>query len=165
MAAKLAAAIDARVDPGFVVVARTDAIAVEGFEAALDRARAYVATGADAVFVEAPETVEQLSRIPAEVPAPAVLNMFAGGRTPYLDATEVERLGFAMMLVPSDPQRAALHAMVQTASALRRDGSTRAVSSPTTSAVRCRTGVRSISPWSTQSRARCWPRPTTRACR
>ncbi len=127
MVGKLAAAVEARADPDLVLVARTDAIAVEGFDAALDRAGRYVAAGADLVFVEAPETIEQLARIAAEVPAPTVVNMFAGGRTPHLDAAEVERFGHAMMLVPSDLQRAALWAMQEAAAALRSAGSTRSV--------------------------------------
>lgn len=127
MAGKVRAAVDARSDPELVVVARTDAIAVEGLDAALARSRRYLHAGADAVFVEAPEDREQLERIAGEIPGPLVVNMFAGGRTPYLPAAELEAMGYAMMLVPSDLQRAAIHAMRQAARALRRDGSTAAV--------------------------------------
>lgn len=127
MAGKVRAAVDARSDPDLVVVARTDAIAVEGLDAALARSRRYLDAGADAVFVEAPEDRDHLERIAQEVPGPLVVNMFAGGRTPYLPAAELQAMGYAMMLVPSDLQRAAVDAMQQAAYALRRDGSTAAV--------------------------------------
>jgi len=122
MVGKLEAALDARTDPDLVLVARTDAVAVEGVDAALARARRYTEAGADAVFVEAPESREQMQRIVQEVQVPLVVNMFAGGRTPYLPAGELEEMGFAMALVPSDLQRAAVHAMQRAARALYDEG-------------------------------------------
>ena len=111
MAEKLIAAKEAAEPFGTVVIARTDAIAVEGFDAALARATAYAAAGADMIFVEAPETVEQIERIAAAVPQPKVLNMFRGGKTPYLPNDELARLGYNLVIVPSNLQRAVIGCM------------------------------------------------------
>lgn len=100
MQRKLAAALDARSDDDFVIMARTDALALEGIDAAIDRAKAYRATGADAGFVEAPQTAEDLARIAAELPFPQLANMLTGGKTPILSADELGRLGFRMMVCP-----------------------------------------------------------------
>ena len=89
MVAKLKAAVDARVDPDMMILARTDARAVEGFEAALDRARAYQEAGADFLFVEAPLTKEELLAIPREVPGIHLCNMVIGGKTPLLPREEL----------------------------------------------------------------------------
>ena len=89
MVAKLKAAVDARVDPDLMILARTDARAVEGFEAALDRARAYQEAGADFLFVEAPLTKEELLAIPREVPGIHLCNMVIGGKTPLLPREEL----------------------------------------------------------------------------
>jgi len=97
MVAKLKAALDARQDPDFMIMARTDAIAVEGFEAALERAHRFIEAGADMIFVEAPENLEQMRRIAAEVPAPTLANMIPGGKTPMLRAAELQDMGFAMV--------------------------------------------------------------------
>lgn len=97
MVAKLGAALDARQDPDFMIMARTDAIAVEGFEAALERAHRFIEAGADMIFVEAPENLEQMRRIAREVPAPTLANMIPGGKTPMLTAAELEEMGFAMV--------------------------------------------------------------------
>lgn len=98
MVEKLVAARRARRDSDLVLVARTDAIAVEGFAAAIARARAYVAAGADVVFVEAPQTVEQLEAIPSLVPAPCLLNIVEGGKTPMLPPERLEQLGYKVAL-------------------------------------------------------------------
>jgi 2-methylisocitrate lyase-like PEP mutase family enzyme len=98
MVEKLLAATEARRDPDLVIVARTDAAAVEGLDGALARAQAYVEAGADMVFVEAPRTREDLERIPREVPAPCVVNVVEGGKTPQLPAEEYEAMGFRVAL-------------------------------------------------------------------
>lgn len=98
MVEKLVAARRARRDPGLVLVARTDALAVEGFEAAIARSCAYVAAGADVIFVEAPRTVEQLEAIPRLVPAPCLLNIVEGGKTPVLPPERLEQLGYKVAL-------------------------------------------------------------------
>ena len=127
MVAKLRAAADARTDENLVLIARTDAVAVEGLTAAIARAKSYVRAGADMVFVEAPESVEQIRQIPTEVGAPAVINMFAGGKTPLVDAEDLAQYGYRLMIVPSDLQRAATWAMRRAAQTLYRDGSTAAL--------------------------------------
>lgn len=127
MAQKLRAACDARRDPAFVIIARTDAIAIEGLDGALARAGAYREAGADVIFVEAPTSREQIERIAREVPGPKLINMFHGGKTPILPADELVRMGYSLIIIPSDLQRAAIHAMQQTLAAIHRDGHSMAV--------------------------------------
>lgn len=127
MAGKLRAARDAARDPGFVLIARTDAIAVEGLDGALARAHAYREAGADVIFVEAPTSVEQIERIAREVPGPKLMNMFHGGKTPIMPAEELARMGYGIVIIPSDLQRAAIHAMRATLAAIARDGTSMAM--------------------------------------
>jgi 2-methylisocitrate lyase-like PEP mutase family enzyme len=127
MAQKLRAACDARRDPDFVIIARTDAIAVEGLDGALARAAAYREAGADVIFVEAPTSRAEIERIAREVPGPKLMNMFHGGKTPILPADELVAMGYSIIIIPSDLQRAAIHAMQQTLAAIRRDGHSMAV--------------------------------------
>lgn len=101
MTGRLAAALDARTDADLVIVARTDAVAVEGLDAALDRAHAYVEAGADVIFVEAPPTREALARVAREVRAPLLANMVEGGRTPLLPRDELAALGYAFAIYPN----------------------------------------------------------------
>lgn len=122
MAGKIAAAVVARRDPDFVVVARTDAIAVEGFDAAMARATAYRDAGADLLFVEAPETEEQIAEIPKRLPGLLMINMFRGGRTPFTPPARLGELGYRLVIVASDLQRAAIRAMTKVLSAIARDG-------------------------------------------
>jgi 2-methylisocitrate lyase-like PEP mutase family enzyme len=102
MVGKLHAAVDARRDPDLVLIARTDAIAVDGVDAAIERARAYLAAGADALFVEAPTSEADVERIAGELAgeAPLVFNWVEGGRTPPIDVGTIGKLGFAMILFP-----------------------------------------------------------------
>ena len=127
MAQKLRAACEARTDPDLVIIARTDAVAVEGFDAAIERARRYGEAGADVLFVEAPESIEQIEAIARELPGPKLINMFAGGKTPLVPADRLAELGYRIVIIPSDLQRAAVHAMRETLDAIRRDGSSAAV--------------------------------------
>ncbi|MHA3791717.1 isocitrate lyase/PEP mutase family protein [Sphingomonas sp. YL-JM2C] len=101
MEAKLAAAIEARRNPGFAIVARTDARLVEGLDAAIERGRRYVAKGADALFVEAPTSVEELERIGAAFDVPLIVNAAEGGRTPVLTPGQYRELGFSIILYPA----------------------------------------------------------------
>ncbi|QTH23822.1 isocitrate lyase/PEP mutase family protein [Rhizorhabdus wittichii] len=101
MEAKLAAAIEARRNPGFAIVARTDARLVEGLDAAIERGRRYVAKGADALFVEAPTSVEELERIGAAFDVPLIVNAAEGGRTPVLTPAQYRELGFSIILYPA----------------------------------------------------------------
>ena len=100
MLRKLQVALDARRDPDFVIFARTDARAVEGLDAAIERAKRYGALGADVCFVDAPRSRDELQRIAAEVPYPQLANMLLGGVTPILGADELEQLGFKIMVDP-----------------------------------------------------------------
>jgi 2-methylisocitrate lyase-like PEP mutase family enzyme len=127
MVQKLKAARDALHDPDFVLIARTDAIAVEGFEAAIDRASAYVEAGADMVFVEAPTTEEQIAEIVRRVPGWKLINMFQGGKTPLLPTRRLAELGYQLVIIPSDLQRAAIAAMRRALQCIADDGSTAAM--------------------------------------
>lgn len=100
MLGKLAAALDARTDEDFVIIARTDARGVLGLEEALDRARAYAEAGADVIFVESPRSEEELERIGRSVDAPLLANMVETGLTPLLPAERLERLGFSVVIHP-----------------------------------------------------------------
>ncbi|MDH3229417.1 MAG: isocitrate lyase/phosphoenolpyruvate mutase family protein [Alphaproteobacteria bacterium] len=127
MAGKIAAAVAARRDPDFVIVARTDAIAVEGFGAAMDRARAYRDAGADLLFVEAAEDKAQVAEIPRRLGCPTMINMFRGGRTPFLPARQLGKMGYSLVIVASDLQRAVIRAMTDVLAAIREDGDSGAV--------------------------------------
>jgi 2-methylisocitrate lyase-like PEP mutase family enzyme len=98
MSAKVKAAVDARRSDELLIIARTDARATEGFQAALDRAALYVEAGADVIFIEAPESEEEVRRIPASLPVPQLLNLVVGGRTPIFGQAELAEIGFAMVL-------------------------------------------------------------------
>jgi 2-methylisocitrate lyase-like PEP mutase family enzyme len=122
MVEKLRAAVDARGEDGPLLIARTDAIAVEGLEAALERALRYREAGADVLFVEAPESEEQVEAIAARLPGAKLINMFFGGKTPLVPAQRLEAMGYTIMIIPSDLQRAAMRAMTDTLAAISRDG-------------------------------------------
>src|SRR6185437_1012001 len=129
MVAKVKAAVDARRSAGFLVIARTDALAVEGIDAALDRAARYVEAGADLTFVEAPRTVEDLRRIAGALPVPQIVNLVVGGRTPLRPQAELAAMGFAIVLYANAALQAAVTAMQEVLGALKRDGSLDAVAS------------------------------------
>jgi 2-methylisocitrate lyase-like PEP mutase family enzyme len=111
MGIKLKAALKARETDDFVIIARTDAIAVEGFDNAIERAKYYLDLGADMIFVEAPETIEQIETIAKIIPEPKVINMFYGGKTPLVSSDELQSMGYNLAIIPSDLQRAAMKAM------------------------------------------------------
>ena len=98
---RLKAALDARRDRDFVILARTDARASEGIDGAIDRANRYAETGVDLGFVEAPQSIEELARIAREVPLPQLANMLPGGVTPLLPLAELERIGFKVAVDPT----------------------------------------------------------------
>ncbi len=122
MVQKLHAARDAAADSGLVLIARTDAIAVEGLDAAIERAHAYAEAGADILFVEAPETVTQIEEIARRLPQPKLINMFQGGKTPLLPIARLGALGYRVVIIPSDLQRAAIRAMEDVLAAIKKDG-------------------------------------------
>ncbi len=129
MVGKIRAALDARLSPNVLIAARTDAIAVEGFDAAMARAAAYVEAGCDILFVEAPQSDEQFRRIGREfgARAPLVANMVEGGRSPLADAGALESIGFSIALFPGALVRATTFAAQQMLAALKRDGATRSM--------------------------------------
>jgi 2-methylisocitrate lyase-like PEP mutase family enzyme len=107
MVGKIKAAVDARRSRETLVIARTDAVAVEGFECAMERAELYRDTGADVLFVEAPKTRVELERIPPALAGmPLMANMVEGGKTPPLSAAELESMGFALVIFPGGIVRA-----------------------------------------------------------
>jgi 2-methylisocitrate lyase-like PEP mutase family enzyme len=107
MAGKIRAAVDARASDETLVIARTDAIAVEGFERALDRAALYRESGADVLFIEAPQTLDQMQAICATFPdTPLLANMVEGGRTPILTADQLSQMGFRLVISPGAMVRA-----------------------------------------------------------
>lgn len=106
---KISAAVTAR--SSALVIARTDAIAVEGFEAAMDRAQSYVAAGADVIFVEAPQTMDQVERIPSMVSVPVIFNVVPGGKSPDVSRAQLEEFGYAGAILPAATIGAAFNAM------------------------------------------------------
>ena len=125
MAEKIRAAVAARRDPGFVVVARTDARSVEGFESAVDRARLYLDAGADMIFPEALESADEFARFAREVPAPLLANLTEFGRGPLLSFGELGSLGYRAVLYPLTAFRAAMKAAEETLIYLRDHGTQR----------------------------------------
>ncbi|HZC57862.1 MAG TPA: isocitrate lyase/phosphoenolpyruvate mutase family protein [Xanthobacteraceae bacterium] len=110
MTGKIKAALDARQSPDTLVIARSDAVAVEGFDKAIERALLYRDAGADMLFVEAPKTEAELKRIPPALGGvPAMANMVEGGKTPILTAAELDALGFALVIFPGGIVRALAH--------------------------------------------------------
>jgi 2-methylisocitrate lyase-like PEP mutase family enzyme len=127
MVGKIKAAVDARRDADLVIIARSDARAIEGLDAAIDRVNAYLEAGADVGFVEAPQTVEELRVVGREVRGPALVNVFEGGKTPMLAASELEGMGFRLGIYPSQTHRAAIRAAQRVLKAMKEDGDTRRV--------------------------------------
>jgi 2-methylisocitrate lyase-like PEP mutase family enzyme len=121
MMAKLRAAADTR-RQDLVIIARTDACAVEGFEAAIERAGRYIEAGADVTFVEAPETLENLKAIPGRLKAPQLVNMVLGGKTPIIDAKAAAEMGFNLVLYANAALQGAVHGMQSTLSMLKDKG-------------------------------------------
>lgn len=125
MVQKIRAALDARRDPDFVLIARTDAIAVTGLEDALRRANAYREAGADVLFVEAPRTVEEMRTITRSVPGPHLANMVeGGGKTPVLPASELQAIGYKIAIYPVSLWMASIKAMQEVLAVLQKDGAT-----------------------------------------
>jgi 2-methylisocitrate lyase-like PEP mutase family enzyme len=121
MVGKVRAAVDTR-RQGLVVIARTDACAVEGFESALERATRYIEAGADVTFVEAPETLDDLEAVPLRLNAPQLVNMVLGGKTPIVDAKAAGEMGFGLVLYANAALQGAVHGMQSTLSALKQKG-------------------------------------------
>lgn len=123
MVQKIHAAVDARLDPNMMILARTDARALEGLDGALDRAHAYREAGADFLFIEAPLATEELAAIPRELPAIHMCNMVIGGKTPVLSREELARMGYALIVYANAALQAALKAMQDVMTHLKEYGS------------------------------------------
>jgi 2-methylisocitrate lyase-like PEP mutase family enzyme len=121
MVNKIRAAVDSRRD-GLLIIARTDACAVEGFEAAIDRANRYIEAGADMTFVEAPESVADLREVPKRLAVPQLLNMVLGGKTPIVDGKAAAEMGFAIVLYANAALQGAVQGMQTVLKALRDAG-------------------------------------------
>jgi 2-methylisocitrate lyase-like PEP mutase family enzyme len=128
MTGKIKAALDARASADTLIIARTDAVAVEGFDAAMDRAEQYLVAGADILFVEALRTEEQMRNGIARIAgrAPMLANMVEGGKTPLKSAAELEALGFGVVIFPGGLVRALTRTATDYFASLRQTGSTNA---------------------------------------
>ncbi|HWP24258.1 MAG TPA: isocitrate lyase/PEP mutase family protein [Candidatus Binatia bacterium] len=124
---KLRAAVEARGDSEFFIVARTDSRQALGLDEAIRRGLAFKEAGADAVFIEAPESKEEMSRISAEVPGPLVANMLERGATPLMGPQELKDLGFDLIVWPLAPLYSVAKSLTEVYTTLRRDGSTLAI--------------------------------------
>ena len=122
MVAKIRAAVDARQDPDFQIIARTDAVAVEGYEAAIERARRYEEAGADILFIEALSDMEHLRAVPKLFRAPLLYNMASSGKTPFLPAAEMQELGFRLCIYPNFVVLAAIPAVRRMLRTLKEQG-------------------------------------------
>lgn len=127
MAARVQAAVAGRPSADFVIMARTDAAAVEGVPAAIARAQAYVAAGADMIFAEALPTLEDYRKFTAALKVPVLANLTEFGRTPYFTLAELRAAGIAMVLYPLSASRAAAAASVGVYQAIRQEGTQKSV--------------------------------------
>jgi carboxyvinyl-carboxyphosphonate phosphorylmutase len=126
MVGRVKAAVDARIHPDLVIIARTDARTLYGLDEALERAHAYAEAGADIVFVESPESAEEMRRVTTEVRVPTLANQVEGGRTPVLPAHELQAIGFGIAIYPNSITRLFGHVGQLLFTELRESGSTRA---------------------------------------
>jgi len=126
MAGKIKAAVDARPGRDPLIIARTDAISVEGFSQALDRAETYRDAGADMLFIEAPRSEDELAEIARRFMGrtPVMANMVEGGQTPLKDAAQLQALGFSLVIFPGGTVRALAHALAQYFASLKQHGTT-----------------------------------------
>jgi 2-methylisocitrate lyase-like PEP mutase family enzyme len=127
MVGKIKAALDTRRDPDMLIIARSDARAIEGLDSAIDRVNLYLEAGADIGFVEAPQSEAELRLVAQNLKGPALANVFEGGKTPMLPAQVLADMGFRLGIYPSQTQRAAIRAAQRVLAALKADGDTRSV--------------------------------------
>lgn len=125
MIAKIKAAVDTREDPDFIIMARTDALAVLGIEQAIERSNRYRQAGADLIFVEAPRTQEDMLKINGEIEAPTMAIQIEGGRTPLMTVKELEQIGYNVVVYPVSTLYAASWAVKQLMEELMGHGTTR----------------------------------------
>jgi methylisocitrate lyase len=122
---KLQAAIDAREDNEFIIVARTDSLAQFGIEEALERGKEYRKIGADVIFIEAPKTIDQMELIAKEINAPLLANMIEEGVTPNLTANQLRKMGYKMVVFPLSALYSSTFAIKQTLQTLKKTGTTK----------------------------------------
>ena len=120
--AKIKAAVDARTDPDLLILARTDACATQGFEAALERAQKFSEAGADILFVEAVTTVDEIRALPQRLARPQLMNMVIGGKTPIFSANELAGLGYGLVLYANAALQGAVAGMQKALTVLRETG-------------------------------------------
>ena len=116
---KIKAAVDARTDPDFLIMARTDAAATHGFEAAVERAQRFAEAGADILFVEAVTTADEIRALPRRLGPPQLMNMVIGGKTPIFGAEELGQLGYGIVLYANAALQGALAGMQRALTVLR----------------------------------------------
>lgn len=121
---RVKAALDARRDPDFIIIARTDALAVHGLDEALERGRIFAEAGADVIFVEAPRSVEEMRAVTAAINAPMLANMVEGGKTPLFSAAELEAIGYKVAIFPNSAIRAIAWSVTRLMAELKRTGTT-----------------------------------------
>jgi 2-methylisocitrate lyase-like PEP mutase family enzyme len=122
MAGKIKAAIDARSSDDLLIIARTDAIAVEGFEPAIERAQLYIEAGADVTFVEAPVSADDIRKIPQRLSVPQVINVVVGGKTPVFCQDELAKMGFGLVLYANVALQGAIAGMQAALKQLKTSG-------------------------------------------
>lgn len=122
MEAKIRAAAAARRDPDFVIIARTDARAVYGFDEAVERAKAYVKAGADVIFFEAPQSADEVRQVAKTLRVPLLSNMVENGKTPLFSAEELQELGYSIVIYPVTALYAATKHMTETLAVLKKTG-------------------------------------------
>ena len=138
MTQKLQAALAARGDSDFCIIARTDARGVNGFDDAIKRGQAFAKLGVDAIFVEAPQSEAELAEIPRRIPnTPLLVNVFKGGKTPMLPVERLEQMGYRIAIYPSETQRAGIYAMRAALGTLKREGTTESIDAALTTFKEC----------------------------
>lgn len=122
MVSKLRAAVHARKDPDFVIIARTDAYAVNGIDDAIDRSKAYVEAGADVIFLEAPRTIEELKMASEQIKVPLLANMVENGKTPLMTTEELQKMGYGIVIYPVTTIYTATKAIMDNLNELKKHG-------------------------------------------
>src|SRR6202171_835527 len=122
MVGKIKAAVDARTSEDFLIVARTDAVAVDGFERAIERVQKYIEAGADVTFVEAPERADDIRKIPQRLSVPQVINVVVGGKTPIFAQEELAKMGFGLVLYANVALQGAIAGMQAALKQLKTSG-------------------------------------------
>jgi len=122
MVGKIKAAVDARTDPDFLIIARTDSRAVHGFDHAIERARRFAEAGADVLFIEATQDGDEVRRLPPMFELPQLVNLVIGGKTPVLAAAELGRLGYGIVLYANAALQGAVAGMQRALRTLQKEG-------------------------------------------